>query len=134
MLAEGPKRARIRICKGCSASGGSPTIRDSLASRARCVLLRDLELCVGTLRRVGTDPYRNHGGLDHVLHVNIPERKLLAAERELDGRRFAGPDPDALESLELAHRAGHTGAAFADVELDHFLARTVPGVRDHDRK
>ena len=62
------------------------------------------------------------------MHVDVPERELIAAQRELDPPGFTGPQSDTLESLQLPDGASDTRAALADVKLNDFLARTVPGV------
>jgi hypothetical protein len=58
------------------------------------------------------------------------EHQVLALQLEPDLAALAGPQADALEALQLAHRPGAAGHAVADIELDHVFAMDLAGVGD----
>jgi len=80
-------------------------------------LFFDDEICTLAFGRAGADP--NGGGcwLDRVLHVDVPEGKFIASQREFDALRFSGSESELAKSFQLVYRKSNAGSAKADVEF-----------------
>src|SRR5579862_1026280 len=76
------------------------------------------------------DPDRQLARLDHVLHVDVPEGKLLFRQRVLDAPRLAGREHDLLETFKLADGPGDACSTPANIKLYDLHAVALAGVGD----
>src|SRR5712671_4802192 len=91
-------------------------------------LLFDDEICSLAFGRAGADPDGGGCWLDRVLHVDVPEGKFIASQREFDALRFSGSESELAKSFQLFYWKGNAGSAKADIEFYRFFAGARSGI------